>query len=131
MVRRAFTYIELLIVAVVLAIVTILALPDSDAAAKEQGRQAARRLESDISYARSLSIAQPVDPAILKISPDDNRYWIARSSSPDTPIAHPITGNSFCVQFGPNGTPGFEYVAIAAADLGGDNVRTRPEGARF
>jgi len=111
-----------MIVLVVVAIITIAAVPDGDSEAKEEGRHACMRFEADISYARSLSIARPDDPAILKLDGDNNRYWLARASLPDTPITHPQTGEPYLVQYGPGGNQGFTHVQMLACDFGGDGV---------
>ncbi|MBN2560686.1 MAG: prepilin-type N-terminal cleavage/methylation domain-containing protein [Phycisphaerae bacterium] len=118
----AFTIVELIVVVVVAAILALMAMPDSDTAAKEQGGRVATTFEADVHYARSLSIARPDDPVVIKVDGDGNRYWLAKAASPDTPIAHPRTGLPFLRQFGPDGDPGMEQVQLVACDLGGDAV---------
>lgn len=118
--RRAYTMIEMLVVVVIMGIVAVIAWPDEDAAAREQARLAAERFENDVDYARSLSLSDPADPAAIKIEPDNNRYFIARKSTPSTPVTHPVTKKPYIVQYGPGGTPGLDQVTIEGAELGGD-----------
>lgn len=120
--RNAFTYTEMLIVISVAAILFLAAIPDSATAAREEGRLLARRFEADVAYARSLTIADPADPVIIKVDAINNRYWLARSSAPDTPIAHPLKKRPYIVQVGSKGRVGSKYVDIIAVDFGGDAV---------
>lgn len=107
---------------VVMAIIVVISWPDSEAAAKEAARLAALKFESDVDYARSYSISRPDDPACIKIKGVENRYWLATNSSPDTPMAHPQSGDPYVVQFGTGGLRGMENVTIHAVDAGADQV---------
>ena len=120
--RHAFTYVELLVAVVVLAILTIAAFPEAGAEAKEQGKNAALRFEADVFYARSASVARPDDPIVIKIDQANNRYWLARASDPTTAIAHPQSGDPYVVQFGATGGETFDDVQIYAYDFDGDDV---------
>jgi Tfp pilus assembly protein FimT len=114
--------IELVMVVVVVAIITSWVLPDSNTESKQQSESAGRRLESDIAYARSLSVARPDDPVVLKMDPDTNSYWLARSSNESTPIKHPQTGKDYVVKYGTLTNCGLNQVSLTGTDLGGDNV---------
>jgi prepilin-type N-terminal cleavage/methylation domain-containing protein len=120
--RRGVTLIEMMIVVVIFAILAVAALPDGEAAAKEQARQAVLRFEGDVAYARGLSIAIPDDPVAIKVDEANNLYWLARASDVDTPIDHPRSGEAFVRRFGPGGDPGYERVEIIGLDFGGDAV---------
>ncbi len=120
--RPAFSYLELAVVATVIGIFLIVAIPDEDGASKEQGRQFCQKFEADAAYARSLTIAHPGDPVVIKVDGASNRYWLAQASAPDVPIAHPWTGRPYEVQCGPEGDGGMEYVAIVGVDFDGDEV---------
>ncbi len=119
---RAFTYIEFLCVVVVVAIVTLVATPDDETETNEQGRLAADLFETDVAFARSKSIARPDDPIVIKVDATLNRYWLAHSSSPDTPLPHPRDGRPYEVRFGPGGKVGMDQVQIIASDFGGDGT---------
>ena len=118
----AFSYLELAVVATVIGIFLIMAIPDEDGAAKEQGRQFCLKFEADAAYARSMTIAQPGDPVIIKVDGANNRYWLARASAPDVPIMHPWKGQAYVVQCGPDGDGGLEHVAIVAVNFDGDEI---------
>ncbi len=119
---RAFTFVELMIVIVIVGILTALSIPDANARAEIQGRRAAETLEGDLAYARSLSIARPDDPVVIRFDVANNKYWLARRSTPGTPLSHPTRSTSYVVQFGPNGNPGLTEVSLVAVDLDGDEI---------
>jgi hypothetical protein len=120
--RSAFTYIELGIVMVVVMILVVAALPDGDTEAKQQGLELAHRFEADVAYARSLSLAQPDDPALIQVDVDNNQYWVARASAPSVPVTHPQTKKPYLIRTGTGGDPGLEHVTILALDFGGDQI---------
>ena len=120
--RSAFTLIELGIVAVVVMILFVAALPDDDTSARQQGLELARRFEADVAYARSLSVADPGDPALINVDGANNRYWVARASAPSVPILHPRTKKPYVVQAGPGGDKSLEDVTIVALDFNGDQI---------
>ena len=121
-VRAAFTYLELLVVVVIMAIISLVALSTGNAATTEQGRLAGELFAADVAYARSLAIARPDDPVVIKVDTTANKYWLARAAAPDTPIAHPATYQPYVVSFGPTGNAGLARVQILACSLGGDNI---------
>lgn len=109
---------ELAIAVVVVAILTVSALPNREADDQAKLDSAANRLESDIEYARSVSVASPSDPAVLKVSQTENRYWISKYSAPDTPITNPSTRKPYVVQLGRGGDASMRNVSISADNLG-------------
>lgn len=133
--RAAFTLIELLIVVVVLGILTLAALPSSDAAAQSEADAAARMIEADIAYARSLAVARPDQRVLLVVDEIDNSYALktkAPGAADATAITldHPTNGKPYVVQFGENGSPAVRSVRLYADDLGGDSVLAfDPSGA--
>lgn len=122
--HSAFTLMELMVVVVIAAILFVASVPDSDAVTKEGVRQFTEKLEADLSYARTLTIADPSDSTILKMDPDTNRYWLAKESAPDTPIANPSTKKPFIVQTG-NGSKAqgaLKRLEIVATAFAGDQI---------
>jgi hypothetical protein len=111
-----------MVVVVIMAIVSLAVLSTSNAAATEEGRLASEMFASDVEYARSLAIARPDDPVIMKVDAAANKYWLARASAPDVPITHPFTKKPYVVSFGANGTTGLKRVQITAYDFSGDSV---------
>lgn len=120
--RTAFTYLEVTIVMVIAAIVTVSSLPDSTTDAANEADSAAERLQADIGFARSYSIAKPDDKVMIQADPPSNSYWIAREASPPVPITHPQTGKPYKVVFGSAAGSEFKNVTIATGAFGADNT---------
>jgi len=118
--QKAFTAIELMIAVVVAAILFVASIPDSQATADEEARAFADRMQGDLSYARSLSIADPSDPTVLKVDPSQKKYWLAKKSSPDTPITNPATRKSYLIVLPLES--GLKTVEIVAAAFGDDSM---------
>lgn len=120
--RTAFTAIELMMVMVVVAIVIAFTTSDEDNGSKEQARLAAEKLEADVAYARSVSIARPDDPIVIKIDQTNNRYWLASAANQNVPMVHPRSGKPYLVSFGAGGTAGMEDVKIVGSVIGHDQT---------
>ena len=119
--RGAFTYIELMIVIVVAAILTMVAITETESAAGTQAQLAAEQFAADVAYARSLAISDPdsTNPVIIKVDTDSNSYWIARKTTEDTPILHPETGEPYVISFGDGA---FDRVTIIGSDFDGSSI---------
>lgn len=120
--RSAFTVIELAIAAVVVAILTVAAWPDREADDQAKLDSAVSRLESDIEYARSVALTSPSDPAVIKVSLSDDRYWIAKLSAPDVPLTNPSTRMPYIVQLGKGGDASVSNVGISADNFGDQHM---------
>jgi prepilin-type N-terminal cleavage/methylation domain-containing protein len=116
----AFTLIELMIVLVILAIVAAVVLPMTGTTAATQLIGAGRLLVADIQYAQHESITHPDDPCLLKVDQPGNRYWIAKVSAADTPIADPASKGQFLVAFGSGRASALAGVTMRSYSLGGD-----------
>ncbi len=120
--RKAFTLMELMIVVVIAAIVFTVSMSDGAASAKAGVDEFRGKLESDLSYARSLSLADPSDPVIVRIDPALNKYWLARESEPDTPIVHPLSKKDYVVETGSGASGALKRVNVIATTLGDDGA---------
>ncbi|HPF39450.1 MAG TPA: prepilin-type N-terminal cleavage/methylation domain-containing protein [Phycisphaerae bacterium] len=118
MTRRGFTLIEVMMVVVVATILFVAAMPDSGAIDTQRGRNFAMKLESDIAYAQSMSIANPIDPIVIQVDLANDRYHLARKSDTSTAITNERTGRAYIVS-----TDGdFQGVNITGVDFNGDDA---------
>jgi prepilin-type N-terminal cleavage/methylation domain-containing protein len=118
--RHGFTLVEVMMVVVVAAILFVAAMPDQAAVESQRGRNLATQLEADIAYAQSRSIANPVDPTVLRVDPVNNKYWLAKLSDTSAPIANRRTGGAYVVNTGSNGA--YAGVDIIGVDFNGDDA---------
>lgn len=106
----------------IVGIVTVVSIPTGDDKTQDEIQVITGQFESDVAYARGASIANPEDPMVLKVDPDGDCYWLARSSNPDKWITHPFTGAPFKRSFKQADNPRMRDVEIIGCDVGTDNV---------
>lgn len=87
--RCGFTLLDMMIVVMVLAIVSVLALPSVSSNEPIRLLSAGTILASDLEFAQSESLRFPNDLTVVRIDPVGNRYWLARASDTEVPIAQP------------------------------------------
>lgn len=87
--RRAFTLTDLMMTIAVIGIVAAVAIPSTAPSARARLRGGAMLLGSDIEYAQTLSLASPMDPAMVVFADDGRSYWIAHESDPATAVEAP------------------------------------------
>ncbi|MBX3394862.1 MAG: prepilin-type N-terminal cleavage/methylation domain-containing protein [Phycisphaerae bacterium] len=122
--RVAFTLMELMIVVAIAAIIFVASVTGEDSTENESIKQFTEKLDGDVSYARSLSIANPLDPVVVKVDPESDKYWLAKKAAPDTPIANPADKKPYVVALGqnPQAKGIMRRLSIAATDLGDDKM---------
>jgi len=118
--KPAFTYIELVVVLVCLAIAAVLMLPGLNSAGTAELRGAAESLVSDLEYAQQQSMAHGDDCRVVMFDLAKNTYWIAPGSTPATAIPHPVDRQPFLNRFGQGRYAHFKNVVIDSCDVGGD-----------
>ncbi len=128
--RRAFTLIEVLIVAVVLGILALVVIPEQGTHQRHVVENAAKLLLADLEYAQVLSITDGSDPCVLVVGAGGDRYHIARQSDPATPIPDPAGGRECLTIFGEGRANTLDGVSISATTgIVGGEVRYTSLGA--
>ena len=127
---RGFTLVELMMCMVVLGIVVVTVLPGALEQDPINLSAAGETLASDLEYAQSATLATPNDPVVVIIDDRNKRYWLARSSTPQTPIDRPgaPAGTAYSVSFGAG--PGQVLGSMTISPIGvttvqGSNVELR------
>ena len=87
--RRGFTVIEVLIVLLIAAVMAGLAADLFGGSRHERVDAGIGLLEADLGYARSLAIASPADPVMVRVAADGSGYHVARASDPDAVLVGP------------------------------------------
>jgi len=100
--HKGITFIDTMMAVALLAILALIALPAVGPDQPLRVISAATVLASDIEFAQSASLASPSDPVVVRFDGAGARYWLARASSPETPIERPgrPAGTPYLVQFG-------------------------------
>lgn len=118
---RALTLVELLIVIMLVAIATTLAIPmlaDTDATRLQA---AARLLVADLDFTRIESITHADDPCVVTFDQPTGSYTVATTSDPGTPITDPATNQPYVTQFGSGRAAEMAGVSIQGYSLDGDD----------
>jgi len=84
--NRAFTLLEVLVCVSIIAVVAFATIPMMTDDSRLRLSAAADILESDIEFAQVLVMADPANPVVLRIDPDEQAWWIAPVHDPDRPI---------------------------------------------
>jgi len=116
--RRGLTLLELLVVAVVLAICAAVIVPQLAGANEMEVLAAARLLAADLQYAQNEAITRQ-EPITVTFDTAADSYWVSNTSGT---LIHPMTKKAFVVQFASQ--PGFKRVEIDTADFAGSPVVT-------
>lgn len=86
---RGFTILELLIALLIVVIMAGMAIDMFGGSRHERVDAGVSLLEADMGYARSLAIARPSDPVMVRLAADGSGYHVARASAPDTALTGP------------------------------------------
>jgi len=113
----AFSVVELIIVALALAIAAAIVLPGASDLASTRLREAGQLVVADLEYARSAAIAHGSDPRLVVFKPAENQYFVAARSDKDEPVEAPGTSGKYRVTFGQGRARSLDDVAIQATNL--------------
>ena len=119
--RTGFTLIEMMIVVLIVAIISALAVARLGNTSTTRLRSAATLLAADLNYAQVESIAHTDSPRVIVIDPTTSTYHIAAATALDTPITNPITKAPYSITFGQGTASALVGITIAATGVGGDN----------
>lgn len=97
--KPGFTLIDLLITIAVMGVCAMVAVSASSPGDRTRVLSAAQLVASDLELARELSVSTPADLAVFRMNSAGTGYWIARSSSTETPILR-TDGAPYAVEFG-------------------------------
>lgn len=70
-------------------------------------------IASDLELAQVMTIAHPDQPVVVRFNPNTNRYWLAYSATPDTPLTREDNGESYDVTLGEGRARGAAGVTLA------------------
>jgi prepilin-type N-terminal cleavage/methylation domain-containing protein len=124
--RRAFTFIEVLVVTVILAILAVVAMPNLLSAATPMPEPVGEAIEADLRRARIESISR-LEPMVVVVGAARDRWWVARAAEPNEPLAgairvfgsgtlSPFIGHTLQIAIGTDTPAVDETVIIAAFD---------------
>jgi prepilin-type N-terminal cleavage/methylation domain-containing protein len=124
--RRAFTFIEVLVVTVILAILAVVAMPNILSATTPMPEPVGEAIEADLRRARIESISR-LEPMVVVVGAARDRWWIARAAEPNEPLAGairvfgsgtmgPYIGHTLRITLGEDASSESESVTIATFD---------------
>lgn len=124
---RGFTLIEILVVLVILGIASAVIVPQIGRRDDLTASAATRMIMADLIYAQNKAIAMQCKYCVVFDTTNKNYqlYQLANGSTTLTAITHPITKQTYVVQFKATGatpakpTKGFENVTLTSASMDG------------
>jgi prepilin-type N-terminal cleavage/methylation domain-containing protein len=93
---RGFTLVEIIVVVVLLAIVSLTAIPVLSSAADMQVRSAADKIAADLDYAKGLAITHQKTYTVV-FAPSEEKYQVQDSTG--TILKHPLRNGDFIEDF--------------------------------
>ena len=102
--RPGFTFIEILVVVLILGIASAIILPQVSSREDLDTASAARTVMADLLYAQNRAIAtQQYEYVVFNVSGQSYSIYSGTSAGPTTLLTHPINGNSYLMTFGQTG----------------------------
>jgi prepilin-type N-terminal cleavage/methylation domain-containing protein len=119
--RTAFTFIELLLVVAVIGIAAMLVLPSTGGREDAKLVGAAKMAIADFDYARLHSLGAAADRCVIVFDASGSGYWLARASSPSTPMTDTATNKPYVRVFGQGDASALAGVIINPVNVGADH----------
>jgi type II secretory pathway pseudopilin PulG len=120
--RGGYTFVELFITLVCLALAAALVVPNLADTAPSRLQAAAEILIADVEFAQTQTLAHADDPRTVVFDASANSYTIAARSDPSTPLLNPIGQQPYVTRFGSGRAAAAARVQISTTDLGGDQT---------
>ncbi|MBM4113048.1 MAG: type II secretion system protein [Phycisphaerae bacterium] len=127
--RRAFTLIEILICLVIISVVAALTVPFFGRDHADRAASGAALLRSDLRFAQLATMANPQDPVIVRFRSDGKGYWLARLTTPETPLVRSDTGAAWSEIMGSGRARSADHVTLATTGVSGATLRFTPLGS--
>ncbi len=126
--RRGFTLIELMVTITVIVVVAALVVPRLQDDTRLRLIGASRLLASDIELAQLMTIANPVEPTVVRFGAGTGEYWLASAATPDDPIDRSGVPGGYRVIFGQGAAVHADGVTLAPADIVNDTLAFNAQG---
>lgn len=121
--RPGFTFIEILVVVLILGIASAIILPQISSRNDLDTASAARTVMADLLYAQNRAIATQQSHYVVFNVAGQSYSLYSGSSGPTTLLTHPINGNSYVMTFGPAGANNISSnVTLGSVSFNGQNT---------
>jgi len=125
--RRGFTLIETLVVVLIMATLSALAIGMMRPGQEERLQGAARLFARDVEWARSATLTNPDDPVALRLASDGSGWTVSRNSTPDTPLVA-SDGSSMRRTFGQGSFEAAAGVRLISSNASQRTIEFEPFG---
>lgn len=119
--RRGLTLLDVMLTVAILAIIAAVAAPSLRPNDSLKLISAATILTADLEFAQSATLEDPSDPTLVRVDIEEERYWLAKASAPETPITR-SNGEAYSVQFGAGSSQYLDGIGLDTKDLADDAV---------
>jgi prepilin-type N-terminal cleavage/methylation domain-containing protein len=126
--RRAFTLLEVLVTITIIAVIAVMVAPSFSDDTRLRLMAASAIVGSDIEFAQIMTISEPDDPIVVRFDTDQDRYWLAYASDPETPMTRPDTGDTYLVAMGNGRAAAAAGVTISTTDIPDDILAFNAQG---
>ncbi len=127
--RRAFTLVEIIICVVIIAVIAALTIPFFGRDHADRATSAAALLRSDLRFAQLATMANPTDPVVVRFRADGKGYWLAKSSTADTPLVRSDTGAAWSEVMGSGRARSADHVTLSTTGISSATLRFTPLGS--
>ncbi len=116
-VRRAFTFVELMVVVTILAIATLLTGPLLSTTDASYVETAAVLFAGDVDFAQSTAISSPEESIVVRFDGGMSRWWVAAQSAPEIPLKHAYSEETYDTTLGEGAAYAASGVTFALSNV--------------